>query len=155
MIKGVLGFSQGGALAALLVAMLERPDALPKVKINHIPMKFGIFMAGFKTLDLTVTHIFDELVTTPTVHIIGKTDFIVGKKRSQPLIDACQNPRVEWHEGGHHIPRDASWGAFFKAYLAAWDPDSTISPSEVLSPTPPYLAPEAVKGVRTKIIPSL
>ncbi|KAF8320347.1 hypothetical protein DL93DRAFT_2073927 [Clavulina sp. PMI_390] len=137
---GVLGFSQGAAMAALLVALLERPDDLPSAKINHPPMRFGVFVSGFKPLDLSISRIFEKPITTPTVHALGKTDVIVSIKRSQTLIDACQAPRVEWHEGGHHIPSKASWRAFFKTYLAAWDTESTTSPSEVPSPTPPHLA---------------
>jgi hypothetical protein len=59
------------------------------------------------------------LIKTPTLHVLGRTDVIVGMKRSQSLVDACDTPRVEWHEGGQHADS-----------LYVCDPSLTISESQ-------------------------
>lgn len=49
----------------------------------------------------------------PTLHITGRNDVVVTPERSQTLIDACLNKRVEIHDGGHFTPSKASWRHFF------------------------------------------
>ena len=38
--------------------------------------------------------------STPTLHILGKTDIVVVEERSRQLIEVSENPRVEEHDGG-------------------------------------------------------
>lgn len=46
-----------------------------------------------------------------------------GPDRSLQLLDGFTNLRVEWHEGGHHVPTKPSWRRFFEAYVTS--PDSS------------------------------
>ncbi|KAF8331367.1 serine hydrolase-domain-containing protein [Cantharellus anzutake] len=136
---GVLGFSQGAAMAAMTVALLERPHHFDYLSTDgkppHPPLRFGIYVSGFKPIDSKVTSIFnDDKLKTPSVQILGRNDVIVGIKRSQTLIDACEHPRVMWHDGGHFIPAKLSWRQFFKNYFLSWDPSSKVLPEDVPSP---------------------
>ncbi|KAG9017240.1 hypothetical protein FRB90_001258 [Tulasnella sp. 427] len=142
---GVFGFSQGAAFAGLLCAMLERPHLYPQIlvdgKLPQPPFKFGIFAGGFKPVPAPLAAVFSEgPVTTPTLHVIGKNDVIVYAPRSQMLIDACQNPRVEQHDGGHFVPSAAPWRNFFRDYIKSFDAASTISHKSVPSPSAPAAA---------------
>ncbi|KAG8988358.1 hypothetical protein FRB90_002801 [Tulasnella sp. 427] len=142
---GVFGFSQGAAFAGLLCAMLERPHLYPQIlvdgKLPQPPFKFGIFVGGFKPVPPPLAAVFSEgPVTTPTLHVIGRNDVIVYAPRSQTLIDACQSPRVEQHDGGHFVPSAAPWRNFFRDYIKSFDAASTISHESVPSPFAPAAA---------------
>ncbi|GAA6032756.1 hypothetical protein JCM8097_000776 [Rhodosporidiobolus ruineniae] len=126
---GVLGFSQGAACGAILTALLENPSLDPvfaasaqdaSVAWPHPPLKFAILSAGFFPLDPKTSAYFDKKPKTPTLHILGRGDTIVGEERSVPLTQAFEDARVEWHDGGHHTPSKASWRNFIKAYIACF-----------------------------------
>ncbi|KAJ7291044.1 serine hydrolase FSH [Mycena rebaudengoi] len=130
---GVLGFSQGAAMAALLAALLERPHLYPPFltdgKPPHPPFKFCISVSGFVLQDPLATLVFHPNYSTPTLHVIGKTDIIVVEERSKKLIDLSANARVEEHDGGHFVPSKGNWRKFLTAYIQ--DPtDNVHSPSE-------------------------
>lgn len=112
---GIMGFSQGGCMAAVLAALLENPGFSPHFPTEPSIQKFKctfrrkyelmivcIFVGGFlpapKSPDFS--SLFPLPATLPTVHITGKNDVVVTPERSQSLIDACLNKRVEVHDGG-------------------------------------------------------
>ncbi|GAA6001825.1 hypothetical protein JCM10207_002337 [Rhodosporidiobolus poonsookiae] len=126
---GVFGFSQGAAAGAILAALCENPQLDPifaappadsSVAWPHPPLKFAILSAGFFPLDPKVSAYFDTKLKTPSLHVLGRGDTIVGEERSVPLTQRFENARVEWHDGGHHTPSKASWRRFFQAYIEAF-----------------------------------
>ncbi|KDQ13935.1 hypothetical protein BOTBODRAFT_55683 [Botryobasidium botryosum FD-172 SS1] len=136
---GVFGFSQGTAVAAVLCAVLERPHLYPSFMVDgvspHPPFEFAIFVSGFKPIRSDILPpLFVEPIKTPTLHVVGRGDAIIPPERAQTLIDACVDPRVEWHEGGHFIPSNASWRRFFAAYITNSDPNATAERLHVPSP---------------------
>lgn len=136
--NGVFGFSQGAGMAAVLAAVLERPESYPSFLIDgkapHPPLNFCILVSGFKPMDGELGPLFTTPLTTPSLHVLGRNDAIVSLERGKTLVDACQNPRLEEHEGGHFVPSKASWRNFFKEYLLSYDPELGGKP--VASPTP-------------------
>ncbi|KAJ7087034.1 serine hydrolase FSH [Mycena crocata] len=129
---GVFGFSQGAAVAGLLSALLERPQAYPPFLIDgqppHPPFKFCVAVSGFRLPGIIADAIFDKGYSTPTLHIIGKADVVIVKEWSQTLINVSTNARVEEHDGGHFVPSKENWRKFLAAYLL--DPtDNGLSPS--------------------------
>ncbi|KAJ6618731.1 serine hydrolase FSH [Mycena sp. CBHHK59/15] len=129
---GVLGFSQGAAMAAVLAALLEKPHLHPPFLVDgippHPPFKFCVSVSGFKVTDPLAGLIFGAGYSTPTLHIIGKTDVIVAEERSDKLVQVSTNARVEEHGGGHFVPSKGNWRKFLAAYLQ--DPTGNIpSPS--------------------------
>ncbi|KAG9312108.1 serine hydrolase FSH [Chiua virens] len=104
---GVFGFSQGAAIAALLAALLEKPHSYPAFLVEgespHPP--------------LYAANIFGSSYSTPTLHVLGKTDVIVVEERSKVLLEISANARLEEHEGGHFVPSKANWRKFFRDYL--------------------------------------
>ena len=57
-------------------------------------------VAGFRPKGPDGDAVFAEPFTTPTLHVLGKTDVIVVEERSKTLLDVSANRRVEWHDGG-------------------------------------------------------
>ncbi|KAH7907344.1 serine hydrolase FSH [Hygrophoropsis aurantiaca] len=118
---GVFGFSQGAAMAALLAALLETPQLHPPFLIDgqppHPRFQFCVEVSGFKPSWPLSTEIFETSYSTPTLHILGKTDVIVVPERSQILVDLSSNKRVEEHDGGHFVPSKANWRNFIREYL--------------------------------------
>ncbi|CAG2107134.1 unnamed protein product [Medioppia subpectinata] len=68
---GILGFSQGSALVALLCCL----KILNEFNYN---LKFVVIIAGFKSLTTSHLQLFDklneQLIDIPSLHIIGETD---------------------------------------------------------------------------------
>lgn len=75
-----------------------------------------ISVGGFLPTPSTpnLTSLFPLPASLPTLHITGRNDVVVTPERSQTLIDACLNKRVEVHDGGHFTPSKASWRHFFQ-----------------------------------------
>lgn len=119
----MIGFSQGGALAALVASALEADPArlLPReyrfsdevdgtrhaVCPNGLvqpPLKFAIIYSGFLAIDNTCNIFFEPKIKTPTMHFLGQLDNVVDESRSRRLVAACLNPEVVVHVGGHFVP---------------------------------------------------
>ncbi|CAL1711545.1 unnamed protein product [Somion occarium] len=119
--EGVFGFSQGASMAALLAALLERPQVFPDFLVDgqppHPPLTFCVAVAGFKPIGPLSEAIFQSSYSTPTLHVLGRMDVIVVEERAKTLLDVSANKRVEWHDGGHFVPSKANWRAFFRDYL--------------------------------------
>lgn len=127
---GVIGFSQGAAVAALLVSLLEpgRRDALagvdggipvpasfihptdapPHDRMIHPPMKFAVAYSGFAVLYPAYAGFYDPPIHTPVLHVLGSLDSIVDEQRSLDLVERCDGKgdrgRVVYHPGGHFLP---------------------------------------------------
>lgn len=137
---GVIGFSQGGALAALVASALEANPArlLPSeyrlsdevdgtrraVCPNGLvqpPLKFAIIYSGFLAIDRTCTVFFEPKIKTPTMHFLGQLDSVVDESRSRLLVAACFNPEVLVHVGGHFVPSQRvnmdALAAFIRTHL--------------------------------------
>ena len=66
--------------------------------------KFCVSVSGFKAPGSLSAGVFGTSYSTPTLHVIGKTDIIVVEERSKILLDLSQNKTLEEHEGGQLVP---------------------------------------------------
>ena len=57
-------------------------------------------MSGFRLNDPFSLELLVPGYSTPTLHILGKTDTVVVEERSRQLIEVSENSRVEEHNGG-------------------------------------------------------
>lgn len=118
---GIFGFSQGASMAAVVAALLEKPEVYPPFLVSgqspHPPLTFCVAVAGFRPRSSLCDTIFGSSYSTPTLHVLGKTDVIVVEERSKTLLEVSKNKRVEHHEGGHFVPSKANWRNFFRSYL--------------------------------------
>lgn len=122
---GVIGFSQGAAMAAMVSSLLEgesRKSAFEAAQqnnksaipfpasfagLNHPPMKFCVLYAGFIAPGARYTAFYEPPLATPTCHFIGSLDTVVEEDRANTLIDATggqQKTTVMIHPGGHFVP---------------------------------------------------
>jgi predicted esterase len=90
---GILGFSQGAAMAAYLASILEQGQS-----INHPPVLFFIAACGFRWRFKQYDQYYP--INTPSLHLVGDLDMIVNDERTRRLIESCRNPVVIRHPGG-------------------------------------------------------
>ncbi|KZM23246.1 Dihydrofolate reductase [Ascochyta rabiei] len=126
---GVIGFSQGGAAAAMVASLLEpgKREAFEKLQKDggmrypesfqedtgymedciHPPLKFAVSYSGFAARGQNPYHAFYEpKIKTPILHFLGSLDTVVEESRSLALVEACEKSegRVVYHPGGHFLP---------------------------------------------------
>jgi pimeloyl-ACP methyl ester carboxylesterase len=128
---GVVGFSQGGAAAAMVASLLEpaRRDAFQSLhaagggipfpasfaadadadehRAIHPPLKFAVSYSGFAPQGPNPYRAFYEpRIETPMLHFLGSLDTVVEESKSLALVEACENSegRVVYHPGGHFLP---------------------------------------------------
>ena len=69
-------------------------------QLKPVQSKFCVAVSGFKPSNPLGDIIFSPSYSTPTLHVIGRTDIIVVRERSDKLIAVSDNKRVEEHAGG-------------------------------------------------------
>ncbi|MHA6764931.1 hypothetical protein [Streptacidiphilus sp. PAMC 29251] len=101
---GIFGFSQGAALASLLVGMRGPNGQVPGRQ--PLGFEFAMMVGGFRSdsarhADLYASR---KSYTLPSLHIMGRSDSIVPIGDSRVLADQFVSPLVLEHSGGHVIP---------------------------------------------------
>ncbi|NXK26515.1 OVCA2 Esterase, partial [Arenaria interpres] len=104
---GLLGFSQGAALAAMVCALRARGDP-------RFPVAFAILVAGFASRAPAHGHFYREPIALPTLHVVGDADAVIAAPLSRELAQHFVEPVVLTHPGGHFVPAAAPQK---KAYL--------------------------------------
>lgn len=117
-IDGVIGFSQGGAMAMMIASLCEgqtnpaRLEALAKQPISMTyqppqgPMKFAISMSGFRGTTDHYSGFYNPIIETPAMCIVAELDTMIGADLTDLLIEHIQDPKVVRHRGGHYVPTD-------------------------------------------------
>lgn len=104
---GIMGFSQGGAVASLTVGM-QRAGCFLK---DQPQLKFCICFAGIRVRARVkgdagevgnIEGIYRSLRDCPSLHVIGDKDPV--KRMTNDLINSFDNPVVINHTKGHVIP---------------------------------------------------
>ena len=121
---GVVGFSQGATLAAMLASWCEssavpgRREAL--LEMSHddpllsqllscppqCPLDFAVCFSGFRGTPRFYHGFYAPEIVTPTIHILGELDTMITKDDSEDLIALCFEPKIVHHQGVHFVPRD-------------------------------------------------
>jgi acetyl esterase/lipase len=100
---GVFGFSQGAALAGLLVGLRSRSrETTPE---HPFQFDFAVVVSGFRSGDPSHATLYEskESYALPSLHLIGHSDVIVPPSRSFDLASAFINATIVEHAGGHVI----------------------------------------------------
>ena len=127
---GVIAFSQGTVLAALLASLLQgkpRQDAYRRaqqksanaavmpypeafLKVRHPPFKFGILYAGRVGSGTYSDWLYaDPPIVTPFCHFVGQWDPMVDHEERDAVLaklSADHGSRTIFHGGGHFVPVD-------------------------------------------------
>ncbi|XP_065870035.1 uncharacterized protein [Euphorbia lathyris] len=97
---GLLGFSQGATLAALLIGYQTQG----KILKEHPAMKLFISISGAKFRDPSICEIaYKDTIKVKSVHFIGAKDWL--KLPSEDLATAFHDPLIIRHPQGHTVPR--------------------------------------------------
>lgn len=107
---GVFGFSQGAALAGLLVGLRgERPLAFD----------FAVIVSGFASSDPrhAAYYAAQERYALPSFHLIGRTDGIVQPAASLRLASRFSDPTIVHHDGGHVIASTTEVREHYRQFL--------------------------------------
>ncbi|KAK4355925.1 hypothetical protein RND71_024896 [Anisodus tanguticus] len=97
---GLLGFSQGAALSALLLGYMEQG----KILKEQPPMKLFVSISGAKFRDPNICNVaYKDVIKVKSVHFIGEKDWL--KIPSQELTTSFENPLIIRHPQGHTVPR--------------------------------------------------
>ncbi|KAI5201294.1 hypothetical protein AUEXF2481DRAFT_87762 [Aureobasidium subglaciale EXF-2481] len=121
---GIVGFSQGAALAVMVASLLEpgRREVFKQAKATggmrypsafhgdytagQPPLKFVIPISGFANLENPLYKAFyHPKIRTPSLHILGRTDEFIKPEMSRNLINCFDDPEVLFHSGGHRVPQ--------------------------------------------------
>lgn len=139
---GVIGFSQGGAMAGMLASLLEpgrrkafealcekggmaypksfKADTGSVEETIHPPLKFAVSYSGFAPRGVDLYRGFYEpKITTPTLHFIGTLDTVVEEARSLALAERCEKSeeRVVYHPGGHFLTTQKTYVSLLVGFL--------------------------------------
>lgn len=122
---GIIGFSQGAALAVMVAAILEDdrraefdrlvaeggvPYPTSLTNGGHPPLKFVVAISGYKASDPAYRAFYEPPILTPSLHYIGGMDTVVDEATSMRLVDCCQGSTADVkasvirHPGAHVIP---------------------------------------------------
>jgi pimeloyl-ACP methyl ester carboxylesterase len=108
---GVLGFSQGAAMAAQLLA--AEPARL----------RFGILIAGFLPFDERLSANVQSAAPLPqnVMSVHGSADALVSRDRALALHGCFGGPGcvLYEHDRGHGVPSNAAFRTAFKEFIAA------------------------------------
>lgn len=145
---GVMGFSQGAALAAMVASLLEGESRMQVFKaaqsknklaipypssfanLDHPPLKFCVSYAGFLAPGDRYTAFYEPSITTPLCHFVGSLDTVVEEDRTNLLIEAAggpQNTSIIVHPGGHFVPNNRQYIDAVVAFIRAKTTEATKS----------------------------
>jgi hypothetical protein len=126
---GVFGFSQGAALAALLVGLRSRGRRLGNGPVGAttgvlsldapLDFDFAVMVGGFVSADADLAKLYAERASydLPSAHIIGRSDSAVPRVASLMLASKFTNPLLLEHEGGHIISTAPEIRQGFRTFL--------------------------------------
>ncbi|EYU20847.1 hypothetical protein MIMGU_mgv1a012528mg [Erythranthe guttata] len=97
---GLLGFSQGATLSALLLGY----QAQGKILKEHPPMELFVSISGSKFRQPSICEVaYKDPINVKSVHFIGEKDWL--KLPSEELASAFVDPLIIRHPQGHTVPR--------------------------------------------------
>ncbi|XP_039265729.2 esterase OVCA2-like [Styela clava] len=107
---GILAFSQGASLLSLICALKETGDV-------RFSFKFAILVAGFRSRQSQHEKLYETVITTPSLHVIGDTDQVIQREMSDELLCKFKDPVVLRHPGGHFIPTSSQQKQVYLQFL--------------------------------------
>ncbi|PSC70237.1 low CO2-induced aldose reductase isoform B [Micractinium conductrix] len=96
---GLMGFSQGGAMASLAIGMQRCGFAFKGLPL----LRFVVAFAGIRVRDPQLERFYAPLRSCPSLHVLGDRDPV--KRLTNLLIECFEHPVVVTHPRGHVIPQ--------------------------------------------------
>mmetsp|Transcript_5132 Transcript_5132/g.12975 ORF Transcript_5132/g.12975 Transcript_5132/m.12975 type:complete len:284 (+) Transcript_5132:213-1064(+) len=95
---GLMGFSQGGTMSAVLAALHQAGACA----IEPAPPRFCLIFAGLLSRDYRHATLYDTPIECPAFIVYGEND--PGARYTKKLASTFRNPHVISHPGGHIVP---------------------------------------------------
>jgi pimeloyl-ACP methyl ester carboxylesterase len=115
-LAGIFGFSQGAALAGLLVGLRSSGNEVTPER--PLQFQFAMLAGGFISNDPAhAVYYASEGFNMPSLHMIGDRDGVVSPSASQALAARFKDPVVIQHELGHVIASDSQSVEKVSAFL--------------------------------------
>ncbi|KAM4620108.1 esterase OVCA2 isoform 2-T2 [Polymixia lowei] len=108
---GILGFSQGAALVAMLCSLQEQ-NLEPEFKF-----RFAVLVAGFRSACEEHQTFYNAPLLIPSLHVFGLEDRVIPDKMSRDLLPTFQDPQVLTHPGGHFVPAASAHRQTYQDFL--------------------------------------
>ncbi|XP_062870433.1 esterase OVCA2 [Trichomycterus rosablanca] len=109
---GILGFSQGAALVAMVCALQEQ-----KVEPSF-DFSFAVLVAGFRSACAQHQRFYENVeITLPTLHVFGQDDKVIPEQMSRDLLPIFSAAEVLTHPGGHFIPAASAHKRIYLEFL--------------------------------------
>ncbi|XP_051972032.1 esterase OVCA2-like [Xyrauchen texanus] len=109
---GILGFSQGAALVAMLCALQEHklePD---------FNFRFAILVAGFRSVCSQHQRFYKgPAITIPSLHVFGQDDRVIPEQMSRDLLPTFDGAQILVHPGGHFVPAASAHRQTYQDFL--------------------------------------
>jgi hypothetical protein len=116
---GVFGFSQGAALASVLVGL--RSVGASEAEGAPLSFSFAVLAGGFSVRDPILSRAYGYVSSydLPSLHLIGASDLVVPPSISRAVAAKFRNPVIVGHQNGHIIPGDAETRQLVAGFLDA------------------------------------
>ncbi|XP_043105980.1 esterase OVCA2 [Puntigrus tetrazona] len=113
---GILGFSQGAALVAMLCALQEQKL---EAAFNF---RFAILVAGFRSACSQHQRFYEgPAITIPSLHVFGQDDRVIPEEMSRDLLPAFDGAQHLIHPGGHFVPAASSHRQTYQDFLKKFE----------------------------------
>ncbi|XP_054611034.1 esterase OVCA2 [Dunckerocampus dactyliophorus] len=111
---GILGFSQGAALVAMLCALQEQ-NAEP-----DFHFRFAVLVAAFCSACTQHHKFYSAPVQMPSLHVFGLEDRVIPDSMSRELLPCFRDPHILTHPGGHFVPAASAHRQTYQNFLEAF-----------------------------------
>ncbi|KAL6473311.1 hypothetical protein MHYP_G00194990 [Metynnis hypsauchen] len=112
---GILGFSQGAALVAMVCALQEQ-QLEPAFNF-----RFAILVAGFRSACAQHQHFYEDLhITLPSLHVFGHEDKVIPERMSRDLLPLFPGAHILTHPGGHFVPAASAHRQVYQEFLQSF-----------------------------------
>ncbi|KAJ2158219.1 Ovarian cancer-associated protein 2 [Coemansia sp. RSA 552] len=123
---GVLGFSQGAALAIVIAALLQGGQAsggpLSLGDVDHPPFRFMVLAGAFELEVPEYSYLYADRIDIPSLHLAGEYDTVISPERSQQVRSFFVAPELFEFVGGHFIPQSPQCARVMRSFLAPFIP---------------------------------
>lgn len=120
-IHGVLGFSQGGAVAGMISSLLdcgENPEKIAAIRAQGLPvddflqlpaqkpLRFCIGIGGYQATVKYYGSLYQWPIQTPSIHALASMDAVVEHYETMKMANSFASYEIVQYHGSHFCPRD-------------------------------------------------
>lgn len=120
-IHGIMGFSQGACISAMICSLLEcqnDPEKAAAIRLQNLPvddylrlpgqepLRFFIGIGGYRGTLQYYGSLYSSLINTPSCHALASMDFVVENFQTMILTECFRSSEVVQFYGCHFVPRD-------------------------------------------------